>query len=158
RLTVATRLAAASTSRCWVVDCRAIAMPSHSSPSVCPLRSRSRSSSSRRVGSARALNTASTATTLCRQIPAYQLCAVGYVRPVPGRILGPTRAGVWVLFVLAALNGVYLYFAPGEANEHYAWSIKLPVNAAFIGAGFLAGTLATGLVLTVATRWRSFST
>ena len=31
------------------------------------------------------------------------------------------------------------------------------VNAAFIGAGFLAGTLATGLVLWKATRWRSFS-
>jgi hypothetical protein len=65
---------------------------------------------------------------------------------------------VWVLFVLAAANGVYLYFTPGAANEHYAWSIKLPVNAAFIGAGFLAGTLATGLVLLGATRWRSFST
>ena len=77
---------------------------------------------------------------------------------MPGRILGSTRAGVWVLFVLAAANGVYLYLAPSAANEHYAWSIKLPVNAAFIGAGFLAGTLATGLVLWVATRWRSFST
>ena len=31
------------------------------------------------------------------------------------------------------------------------------MNAAFIGAGFLAGTLATGLVLWKATRWRSFS-
>ena len=31
------------------------------------------------------------------------------------------------------------------------------MNAAFIGAGFLAGTLATGLVLRLATRWRSFS-
>ena len=32
------------------------------------------------------------------------------------------------------------------------------MNAAFIGAGFLAGTLATGLVLRVASRWRTFST
>ena len=32
------------------------------------------------------------------------------------------------------------------------------MNAAFIGAGFLAGTLATGLVLAFATRWRTFST
>jgi hypothetical protein len=32
------------------------------------------------------------------------------------------------------------------------------VNAAFIGAGFLAGTLATGLVLAFATRWRTFAT
>jgi hypothetical protein len=75
-----------------------------------------------------------------------------------GRVLGLTRAGIWVLAILAALNGVFLYFLPGRADTDYAWSIKPPVNAAFIGAGFLAGTLATGLVLAFATRWRSFST
>jgi hypothetical protein len=75
-----------------------------------------------------------------------------------GRILGLTRAGIWVLAVLAAANGLWLYFLPGEAETHYAWSIKPAVNAAFIGAGFLAGTLATGLVLATATRWRTFST
>src|SRR4051795_1336980 len=71
--------------------------------------------------------------------------------------MGLTRAGVWVLFVLAAANGLFLYLVPGRADTDYAWSIKPPVNAAFIGAGFLAGTLATGLVLWRATRWRSFS-
>jgi len=75
----------------------------------------------------------------------------------PGGVLGLTRAGVWVLFVLAAANGVFLYLVPGRADTDYAWSIQPPVNAAFIGAGFLAGTLATGLVLWRATRWRSFS-
>jgi hypothetical protein len=69
-----------------------------------------------------------------------------------------TRAGIWVLFVLALLNGVFLYFLPAQAEEHYAWSVTPPVNAAFIGAGFLAGTLATGLVLRYATQWRTFST
>jgi hypothetical protein len=73
------------------------------------------------------------------------------------RVLGLTRAGVWVLFVLAALNGVFLYLFPGRADTDYAWPIQPAVNAAFIGAGFLAGTLATGLVLWRATRWRSFS-
>jgi hypothetical protein len=63
-----------------------------------------------------------------------------------------------VLAVLAAANGVFLYFLPAQAETHYAWAIKPPVNAAFIGAGFLAGTLATGLVLAYATRWRTFST
>jgi len=77
---------------------------------------------------------------------------------VPGRILQPTKIGVWILFVLALANAVYLYFAPAQAQTRYAWSIKPPVNAAFIGAGFLAGTLATGLVLFAATRWRSFET
>jgi hypothetical protein len=65
---------------------------------------------------------------------------------------------VWVLFVLATANGLFLYFFSARADTDYAWAIKPSVNAAFIGAGFLAGTLATGLVLRYATRWRSFST
>jgi MFS family permease len=75
----------------------------------------------------------------------------GAVRPL-------TRAGIWVLFVLALLNGVFLYFLPGRAGTDYAWRIVPPVNAAFMGAGFVAGTFATGLVLLAATRWRSFQT
>jgi hypothetical protein len=75
-----------------------------------------------------------------------------------GRVLALTRAGIWVLLVLAAANGLWLYFLPGRADTDYAWPIMPPVNAAFIGAGFLAGTLATGLVLATATRWRTFST
>ena len=81
-----------------------------------------------------------------------------YGRRVSGRILAPTRAGVWVLLVLALANGAYLCLLPGLADTDYAWSIVPPVNAAFLGAGFLAGTLATGLVLFLATRWRSLST
>ena len=75
-----------------------------------------------------------------------------------GRVQPLTRAGIWVLLILAALNGLFLYFVPARAEFDYAWSIKPSVNAAFIGAGFLAGTLATGLVLAFATRWRTFST
>jgi hypothetical protein len=75
----------------------------------------------------------------------------------PGRVRRLTRIGVWVLFVLAAFNGLFLYLVSGRADTDYAWPIKPAVNAAFIGAGFLAGTLATGLVLWRATRWRSFS-
>jgi len=81
-------------------------------------------------------------------------------RPLPpaGRLLALTRAGVWVLFVLAAANGLFLYLLPAQADTHYAWSIKPPVSAAFIGAGFLAGTLATALVLFATRRWRSLQT
>jgi hypothetical protein len=75
-----------------------------------------------------------------------------------GRVLSPTRAGIWVLLVLAGANGLFLYLLPGRADTGYAWSITPPVNAGFIGAGFLAGTLATGLVLATVTRWRMFST
>lgn len=75
-----------------------------------------------------------------------------------GRVQPLTRAGIWVLLILAALNGLFLYLVPARAEFDYAWSIKPSVNAAFIGAGFLAGTVATGLVLAFATRWRTFST
>ena len=77
--------------------------------------------------------------------------------PANGRVLGLTRAGILGAAALAAANGLFLYLFPGRARLHYAWSIRPAVNAAFIGAGFLAGTLATGLVLAMATRWRSFS-
>jgi hypothetical protein len=82
---------------------------------------------------------------------------VGSHDATAGRVRSLTRVGVWVLLVLAAANGLFLYFLPGLAGSDYAWSIKPSVNAAFIGAGFLAGTLATGLVLATATRWRTFS-
>ena len=78
--------------------------------------------------------------------------------PPAGRLLALTRAGVWVLFVLAAANGLFLYLFAGRADTDYAWSIKPPVSAAFIGAGFLAGTLATALVLFGTRRWRSLQT
>jgi hypothetical protein len=91
-------------------------------------------------------------------MPSAPAPAIGYGRAVAGRILGPTRIGVWILFVLAVANGAYLYLMPGEAASRYAWPIKPPVAAAFSGAGFLAGTLATGLVLFAATRWRSLQT
>jgi hypothetical protein len=75
-----------------------------------------------------------------------------------GGVLPSTRIGVWVLFVLALANGLFLYFLPGSSDTDYAWSIQPAVNGAFIGAGFLAGTLATGLVLFATTRWRSLQT
>ena len=74
-----------------------------------------------------------------------------------GRVLGLTRIGVWVLLVLAAANGLFLYFLPGRAETDYAWSIKPPVNAAFIGAGFLAARSRPGWCCSKATRWRTFS-
>ena len=89
--------------------------------------------------------------------PSRHLAAPPAPAAQPGRVLGLTRAGVWVLFLLAAANGLFLYLFPGRAATDYAWSIQPAVNGAFIGAGFLAGTLATGLVLWRSTRWRSFS-
>lgn len=75
-----------------------------------------------------------------------------------GGVLPLTRAGVWLLFGLALVNGAFLFFLPSHALTDYAWSIKPPVNAAFIGSGYLAGTLATGLVVFATSRWRSLHT
>ena len=71
------------------------------------------------------------------------------------RVLGVTRVGVFGLLVLAAANGLFLYLVPGRAELDYAWAIGPPINAAFIGAGFLAGCVATALVVFRARSWRS---
>jgi hypothetical protein len=78
--------------------------------------------------------------------------------PPRGRLQELTRSGVWLLLALALANGAYLYLLPADAFTNYAWAIKPPVNAAFIGAGFLAGTIATGLVVFATSRWRSLQT
>lgn len=72
-------------------------------------------------------------------------------------ILGVTRLSLWPLFILAAANGLFLYALPGLA-VHYAWSITPPINAAFMGAGYLAGLVAGGLAIFGAQRWRSLAT
>lgn len=79
----------------------------------------------------------------------------GYADGSTGRVLGITRLGVLVLLVLALANGLFLYLVPGRAQFDYAWAIKPPINAACIGAGYLAGCVATGLVVFSASSWRS---
>lgn len=71
------------------------------------------------------------------------------------RLQAASRTGVVVLLVLAVANGLFLYLAPARAEVDYAWSIVPPINAAFLGAGYLAGTLATALVVFAASSWRS---
>ncbi len=71
------------------------------------------------------------------------------------RLHGLSRVGVIVLLVLAAANGAFLYLLPAQAEAHYAWAIVPPINAAFLGAGYLAGTVATALVVFATRSWRS---
>jgi hypothetical protein len=73
----------------------------------------------------------------------------------PGALLGVSRAGVVLLLLLAAANGAFLYLLPGRAEPDYAWAIVPPINAAFLGAGYLAGTVATALVVFATRSWRS---
>src|SRR5690242_3164628 len=66
-----------------------------------------------------------------------------------------THGGVAVLLALAILNAGFLYFMPARAATGYAWAIRPPISAAFLGAGYLAGVVATALAVLVARRWRS---
>jgi hypothetical protein len=75
--------------------------------------------------------------------------------PSSPRLLPLSRAGVGLLLVLAVANGLFLYLLAGSADTDYAWSINPEASAAFLGAGYLAGTVATGLVVFRATAWRS---
>lgn len=75
--------------------------------------------------------------------------------PMLGRLEVRTRVGVIVLLVLAILNGAYLFLTPGLADTGYAWAIRPPAAAAFLGAGYLAGVVATALVAFGAERWRA---
>lgn len=62
---------------------------------------------------------------------------------------------VGLLFLLALANGVFLYFLPWLARDWYAWPITPQINAASMGAGYLAGMLATGLGVFAVRHWRS---
>ena len=73
----------------------------------------------------------------------------------PDPMLSPVRAGIAVLLVLAIANGGFLYFFPSRAEPDYAWAIASPVSAALMGAGYLAGAVATGLTVFAARYWRS---
>jgi hypothetical protein len=72
-----------------------------------------------------------------------------------GGLQSVSRAGVVLLLVLAAANGAFLYLVPARAADEYAWSINPPICAAFLGAGYLAGTVATALVVFRTRWWRS---
>jgi hypothetical protein len=86
-----------------------------------------------------------------RRPEAAEVSAVGGDRDSMQRA---SRAGLAALFALAVANGVFLYFVPGRAEPDYAWPIAPPLNAAFLGAGYLAGCVTAGIALR-ASRWRS---
>jgi hypothetical protein len=75
--------------------------------------------------------------------------------PADGALLPITRAGIALLLALAVANGVFLYVFPAQAATGYAWKIRPPIAAAFLGAGYLAGAVATGLIVFRVRRWRS---
>ncbi len=72
-----------------------------------------------------------------------------------GGLQRSTRAGVAALLILAVLNAAFLYLLPARAATDYAWPIRPPISAAFLGAGYLAGIVATALTVFAAHQWRS---
>ncbi|HEY7199942.1 MAG TPA: hypothetical protein VIC57_07015 [Candidatus Dormibacteraeota bacterium] len=86
------------------------------------------------------------------------MTAEGTVAKPPSHVQPLTRLSLWALLLLAVANGLFLYLLPDQAATHYAWSIRPPINAAFMGAGYLAGVVAGGLAILAASRWRSFRT
>lgn len=56
------------------------------------------------------------------------------------------RALVIVGLAVTVGTGAGLFLAPASAGESFAWTIRVPMTAAFIGAGYLAGA-ALGLAL-----------
>ncbi len=56
------------------------------------------------------------------------------------------RALVIVGLAVTVGTGAGLFLAPSSAGESFAWTIRVPLTAAFVGAGYLAGA-ALGLTL-----------
>src|SRR3954452_21499379 len=134
------RFAASRRARCWDADCRAIDSEPHSSPRVWPLCSRNRSSSSRRVGSASALNTrfrsSATDTIMqafpCMSTPAANVVVMEIAAPVDDadvprywRELGlPGLVDTHVHFLPERVQSkVWAYFGNGVANYGVPWPL-----------------------------------
>lgn len=79
--------------------------------------------------------------------------AEGTVEEVP--MLPAVRAGLGLLFLLAILNGAFLLLVPSQAKTDYAWPIAPAASAAFMGAGYVAGAVGTGVGVFAASRWGS---
>jgi hypothetical protein len=65
------------------------------------------------------------------------------------RITPFTRVVLTLDLVFSLLAGGVLYLLPTQTDEYFAWTIKVPLTAAFLGAGYLGA--ATMLVFTYGT-------
>src|SRR3954468_21309351 len=95
------------------------------------------------------------------------MATLSLLRPAPGTptnpggpgeaVADPVRRGTrWLLsaFVgLTSLAVLALLVSPGTANQDFAWSIHMPLTAAFLGAAYAAGCLLSVLSLRQRT-WR----
>jgi hypothetical protein len=75
--------------------------------------------------------------------------------PAPATPTTATAGGRIQRSTRIAVGGLLALGLPGHADTGYAWAIRPPIAAAFLGAGYLAGIVATALVVFTADRWRS---
>ncbi len=78
----------------------------------------------------------------------------------PGRTTSVRSSPVFVLgfivvLILSIANAGFLYVFADRADTDYAWPIRPPVSAAFLGAGYVAGLVVTAAGLLVVRSWRS---
>jgi hypothetical protein len=64
-----------------------------------------------------------------------------------------TRVVLALDLVFSLVAGGVLYFAADRTDRYFAWTIKLPVTATFLGAGYLGAAVTLVLCLR-ATDWR----
>lgn len=58
-----------------------------------------------------------------------------------------TRALLGVIAVLVFLAGIQLFVLSDATDRYFAWTIRPPLTAAFLGAGFWASLVAVGIAL-----------
>jgi len=63
------------------------------------------------------------------------------------------KAGLYTVFVLNLVVGIFLYVLSEKTDQYFAWTIKSPLTAAFFGAGYWA----TFIPALLATRQRAWA-
>jgi hypothetical protein len=72
------------------------------------------------------------------------------------RILPATRAVLIVVVPFLVLAFLILFFFPEQTGERFAWAIKPPMTALFIGAGYLGGAYQFVRVI-LGSRWHRYA-
>jgi hypothetical protein len=75
--------------------------------------------------------------------------------PMLEPLLPAVRRAAMPILVLTISNGVFLFGTPNLAETWYAWVIKPPLSAAFMGTGYLIGMVGILLTLFVIRSWQS---
>jgi hypothetical protein len=67
------------------------------------------------------------------------------VKPSPTLVLPSTRGVFLAIIILSVLAGISLYILSTRTADFFAWTIRAPLTAAFLGAGYVAALATFGL-------------